>query len=246
MLFNLAIPQQDDPISESHCLNLIMGHINHGSAQFLVQALNLSAHFITQLRIKIAQGFVKQKQARIADNSATDGNALPLPPRECLRQALQKRRDTEHISGAVHTFVNFLRFKFAGAQTKCNIFKHIEIGVKRIILEYHGNVAVSWALPCNILVTNFNLACARFFKASNGAQQSGFAAARWANQHCEFSRWHFNVHAFHGVECAIIFMQPGDFEICHYLTFDCAHGYAAHQISLHGRNSEEDGNGSQN
>jgi hypothetical protein len=53
-LLDAAIAQQHNAVRQGHGLDLVMGNINHGAPEFLVQALDFNPHVVAQLRIEIA------------------------------------------------------------------------------------------------------------------------------------------------------------------------------------------------
>ena len=78
-LFDLAGLQNDDLVGKRHGLDLVMGDIDHGGTEFLVQAGDFKAHFNAQSRIKVGERLVKQEGAWFADNRAANRHTLALP-----------------------------------------------------------------------------------------------------------------------------------------------------------------------
>ena len=58
-LRDLSEFQHHDAIRQRHRLNLIMGHVDHGRAQALVQLGDFKAHLNAQCRIEIGQRLIK-------------------------------------------------------------------------------------------------------------------------------------------------------------------------------------------
>ena len=52
-LLNLAVVQNHDAICHRHGFDLIMRHVNHGQAKFLLQHANFRTHLAAKLRIKV-------------------------------------------------------------------------------------------------------------------------------------------------------------------------------------------------
>jgi hypothetical protein len=80
-LFDIAGAQHHDLVGQRHGFDLIMGHIDHGGAQFLVQPGDLDPHLYPQRRVQIGQRLVEQEHLGLAHDGAADGDALTLPPR---------------------------------------------------------------------------------------------------------------------------------------------------------------------
>ena len=81
------------------------------------------------------------------------------------------------------------------------------MGVERVVLEHHGDVALGRFQIVDALVADQQVAAGDFFQASNHAQQRGFAAARGAHEHHEFAVFDFDVdavnHGDSGLACAV-------------------------------------------
>ena len=102
LLLDPAVAQQHDAVGQRHRLDLVMGDVDHGLAQLLVQALDLAAHLVAQLGIEVGQRLVEQEQPRVAHDGAADGHALPLAAGQLARIALEQVVDAEHLGGALH------------------------------------------------------------------------------------------------------------------------------------------------
>src|SRR6185437_6411114 len=89
VLLDPAIPHQDDAVGHGHRLGLVVGDIDHGHAEALLQAADLGAHFVAQLGIEVGQRFVHQAQLRLGDDGAAERDALALAAGQLRRLAVQ-------------------------------------------------------------------------------------------------------------------------------------------------------------
>jgi hypothetical protein len=78
LLLDDAVFQQHDAIGECHRLDLIVGNVDDGLAQPLMQAFDLTSHLVAKLGIEIGQRLVEQEQAGVANDCASDRHALAL------------------------------------------------------------------------------------------------------------------------------------------------------------------------
>ena len=81
-----------DPIGHGHGLGLVVGDIDHGHAEPLLQAADFGAHLVTQLGVEIRQGLVHQADGRLRDDGAPEGDALALAAGQLGRLALEQVR----------------------------------------------------------------------------------------------------------------------------------------------------------
>ena len=118
------------------------------------------------------------------------------------------------ISAARFTrLVDFGGGKLPRPQAEGDVFEDVQIGIERVVLEHHGDVAVAGPRPRDILAADLDRAVARLLKPGDGAQQGGLAAARRTDQHGEFARWHLEVDALDGMEGAVVLVKSGDLEV---------------------------------
>ena len=83
-----AFAHEHNAVGQGHGLDLVMGDINHGLAQVLVQAFDFAAHLITQLGIQVRQWFIEKVEPCIAHHRTANRHALQLSTRQLTRIAL--------------------------------------------------------------------------------------------------------------------------------------------------------------
>ena len=81
-LLDVSVAQHRDPISERHCLHLVVGDVNHRSAECFVQLCDFHAHIEPQRGVQVGKRLVEQKYRRIAHDRASDSDTLALPARQ--------------------------------------------------------------------------------------------------------------------------------------------------------------------
>jgi hypothetical protein len=94
--------QHHDPVGERHRLDLVMGHVDHGRRQVLVQLGDLVAHFHAQRGVEVRQGLVEQEGRRVAHDGPPDRHPLPLTAAEVLGPPFQVRLQPQHPRGLGH------------------------------------------------------------------------------------------------------------------------------------------------
>ena len=147
-----------------------MRDVNHGSVQLLVQLGDLQTHFNPQLCVKVGQWFVEKKNFRIADNGATDGDALSLTTGQILWFAIQQFTELKCVScSGDFLFDNFF-INTVHAQAEAHVFSHRHVGVERIRLEYHSNSPINGSDVGDVIATDVYFAVAEFFESGNHSQ----------------------------------------------------------------------------
>ena len=79
LVFNVAIVHHHHMISKCHCLFLVMGDVNKGSANPLLDGFEFILHLPPQLKIKCAQGFIQQQHGGFNHQRPGQGHPLALP-----------------------------------------------------------------------------------------------------------------------------------------------------------------------
>ena len=98
-LLDEAVLHNDDAGAHGHGLGLVMGNIDEGGLQALMQLGDLGAHLHAQLRVQVGERFVHQEDLRIADDGAAQSDALTLAAGERLRLTVEKLLDAQDLRG---------------------------------------------------------------------------------------------------------------------------------------------------
>ena len=86
-----------DAVGERQRLDLVVGDVDHGVAELLMQLLDLDPQFGAQLGVEIGERLVEQEDVDVAHQRAADRDALALAAREFGRLALQQRLDLQQL-----------------------------------------------------------------------------------------------------------------------------------------------------
>src|SRR5262249_15070122 len=142
LLHDAAAVHHDDAVRQRQRLGLVVGDVDRGDAEALLQLLELDAHALAQLGVEIAQRLVEQEDARLAHQAAGEGNAL-------LLAAAQPRRRTLAEPGEAHHGERLLD---APADVGCrhaprheavgDVLEHRHVRPDRVGLEHHAEAAL--------------------------------------------------------------------------------------------------------
>src|SRR5262249_56736190 len=78
LLHDASAVHHDDAVGQCQRLGLVVGDVDRGDAEALLQLLELDAHALAQLGVEIAQRLVQQQNAPPDHQATTRIDALPL------------------------------------------------------------------------------------------------------------------------------------------------------------------------
>ena len=86
-----------------------MGNVEYCGRKLLMKFDQFSTHGNTQLRVKVAERFVKEKKFWLSDDCASHGNPLPLTAGEGLRSSVKEIGQAQSGGGLFNAAL-YLRF----------------------------------------------------------------------------------------------------------------------------------------
>src|SRR5215216_2750059 len=92
-----AVVHDRDPVAQAHGLGLVVGHVDGGRPDPLLEALELVAGAGAQLGVQVRQRLVEQEDVRLADQRPGQGDPLALPAGELARLAGEQVVDAEQL-----------------------------------------------------------------------------------------------------------------------------------------------------
>ena len=102
LLLDPAVAQQHDAVGQRHRLDLVVGDVDHGLAQLLVQALDLAAHLVAQLGVEVAQSGSSNRNSRALRTMARPmATRWRWPPDSWRGRRSSSWVDAEHVGGAL-------------------------------------------------------------------------------------------------------------------------------------------------
>ena len=216
-LLHAAVLHHHHAVAEGHRLDLVVGDVDRGGLELLVQALELDAHLHAQLGVQVGQRLVEQEHLRMAHDRAPDRDALALAAGELPRLALEQRLDAEDVGGFAHPLVDVVLRIAAHLQAEGHVVEHGLVRVERVVLEHHGDVAVLRRQVVHHLLADADLARGDLLQAGHHPQRRRLAAARRPDQHEELLVADFEVDVLDGVKAVVVVLvQVADRDVGHF------------------------------
>ncbi len=186
VLLDNAVFHNDDTVAHGHRFGLVVGNVNEGGLETLVQAADLRTHCGTELGVQVGQRLVEQEYGGVTHHRAAQGDTLALAAGKRFRLAVEQVLQVECLCGFVYLAVDFVFRNLLQAKAERDIFIYSHMRIQRVVLEYHRDIAVLRGNVVNNAVADIQLTVADIFQAGDHAQGGRFAAAGRADQNDEF------------------------------------------------------------
>ena len=184
-LLQRAVAENGDAGPHGHGFGLIVGHVDDGGLEALVELDQLGPELGPHLGVKIGEGFVEKEDAGLADDGAAHRNALLLSAGKVAGQPREEFLNTEDGGGFADPARNVGGGKTPDAEAESEIFGHGEMRVECVVLEDHGDVAIPGGETTDVGVADEDAAGGQAFEAGDHAQGAGFAATGGAEENNE-------------------------------------------------------------
>ena len=105
-----------DPVAHRHRLDLVVGDVDRGDAEVVLDAGDLGAHLHAELGVEVRQRLVHQERLRVAHDGPAHGDPLALAAGERLGLAVEELVEPEDAGRLAHPLVDL-----AASGTFCSL-----------------------------------------------------------------------------------------------------------------------------
>ena len=182
-LLRAAFVEHQDPVGHGHGFQLIMRHIYRRIADPAVQLAQFRPHLTAQLGVQIGKRLVEQENRRIAHDRPAHGHPLALPSGQLPRQPVEVIGKAEQFGGPPHLLVDLLLAGPPHPEREGHVFRHAEVRVQRVRLEYHRDVPLLGRNIVDDPVIDADFAAGYRFQPGNHPQQGRLAATGRSDKH---------------------------------------------------------------
>jgi hypothetical protein len=131
------------PVSHRHRLDLVVGDVQRGDPQVLLQAEDLRPGLHPQLGVEVGQRFVHQEGGRFPHDRPAHGDPLALATGQGAGPARQQFLDAEQAGSPLDAAADLGLVDLAQLQPEADVLGHAEVRVEGVVLEHHGQVTVA-------------------------------------------------------------------------------------------------------
>ena len=107
-----------DAVAHAHRLDLIVGHVDRGHADALLELLDLLAGRGAQFGVEVRERLIQQQHGRLADQRASERDALALAAGKLARPAVEQMPDAEQLRRPVDLLLDFGAWERSASATE--------------------------------------------------------------------------------------------------------------------------------
>ena len=130
-----------DPMRERERLDLVVRHVDDGLLGLELNAMQLTPHLMTHLGLEVRERLVEQKDLRVRDQRAADGDALQLGRRELARLAPELVTQADERGDLVDLLVHLRAADLAHPEAIFQVLPHGHVREHGIVLEHEADIA---------------------------------------------------------------------------------------------------------
>ena len=212
-LLELPVIEDGDAVREGQGLFLIVGHIDGGDGQILLELSDFGAYLLADLGVQVGEGLVEQKHVRIENQGARQGHTLLLTARELTGIPFFEARQIDQRQRVVHLLGNFPMGCFLDLEAVGHIVEDGHVRPEGIVLKDHADVPFIGGHRRYFPVSEVDLPVIGFVKAADETEDRRLAATRRPQQRKEFAVLDIEGDMTHGLQGAESFHHVFELDI---------------------------------
>ena len=174
-LLKRAVAKHRDARSHGHGFGLIVGYVDDGGLKPLVEFDQFGAELGAHLGIKIGEGFVEEEDAGLADDGTADSDTLLLSAGKIAGHTREDILDAKDAGSLADAPCDVCRTEAPDTEAESEVLGDGEVGIERVVLEDHGDVAIAGRQTADVGIADENAAGGETFEAGNHTQGAGLA-----------------------------------------------------------------------
>ena len=120
---------------------------------------------------------VEQEGLGVAHEGPAHGDPLALSTGELGGLAVEELVQLEQVSRPLHSLRHIVVGGVVEAEREGDVLVHVQVRIEGVVLEHHGEVAVSGRLVVDLRVTDVDVARGDVLEADDHAQDRGLPAS---------------------------------------------------------------------
>ena len=181
-LLDDAVVHDRDLITDREALLLVMGDVDRGEAELLLQLPDLNTHLHAELRVEVTERLVEEHEIRLDDHRTGEGYTLTLSAGHLLRQALLEAVEVDRVEHLHDALLDLCLRQIATTQAERDVLEDVHVREQRVALEHEAEVPLMQRHMGVVLSVEEEVALHRLREAADQAERRGFATAAGAEE----------------------------------------------------------------
>ncbi|MNM42719.1 hypothetical protein D3C81_535640 [compost metagenome] len=203
-LLDFALMEHRHTVGHGQGFALVVGHVDHGHAQALVQVFDFHLHVFTQLFVECAERFVHQHQLRLEHQRAGQCHTLLLTAGQLRRVTLGEGVELDHAQDFFDPVADVAFVQTAHGQRERQVLGDRHVREQRVILEHHADVTLVRRHVVDGAPGQQDFTRSRCFETGEHHQAGGLAGAGRPEQGEEFAFANVQVEVFDDQVLAVV------------------------------------------
>ena len=174
-LLDLPGAHDGDPVRHCQGLALVVGDIDRGDAEIVMQAPDLELHMLAQVLVQGRERFVHQHDPRFVDDRPGQCHALALAAGQGGNVAVRKCSELHAFECRHGPVPDVTAGQLAQFQRVFDVFPHGHMRKQGVVLEHDADVALVGGEPGHVAISDHDPTRFRARETGNGHQQCGLA-----------------------------------------------------------------------
>jgi hypothetical protein len=183
-----------------------------------VEPLELDPHLHAQLGVQVGQRLVEEEHLGVPHDGAAHRHPLALATRELAGLALQQLLDAQDLGGVPHPFLDLGLGELPHLEAEGHVVVHAHVGVQRVILKDHGDVAVFGRQVVDDPLADGDLPGRDLLEPGDHPERGRLAAAGWPDQDDELLVPNVEVHVLDRVDFVVLLVEVFQNDLGHRLS----------------------------
>ena len=201
-LLDDTVLHADDTSTHGHSLDLVVGNVDKGGSELLMELGELGSHLSTELSVKVGERLVEEEDLGVTDDGTAESDTLLLTAGESLGLSVEQVSNVEDLSCFFDAALDLFLGSLAKLQTECHVLKHGHMRIQSVVLEHHRDIAILRSNVVDQTVTDEKLTLGDLLKACNHTQSRGLTATGRTNEYQEFLVLDFKAEIGYGGNAA--------------------------------------------
>ena len=216
-LFDAAMVHHCDSIGHDQGFLLVVGHVDEGHADAVLQILQLHLHVPAHLQIQRSERLVQQQHRRLQHERSGEGDALLLAPRKLARPAIAEGGQPDDLEHGADLPADVFPALAPLLEAEADVVEHGHVGKQRIVLKHHARFAAIGGAGAHHLAGDQHVAFGGMQEARDQPQRGRLPAAARSEQGQELPLLDPKVHVVDGHEIAEVLADVAEFDVvgCH-------------------------------